>query len=711
MLTAPSTNPNSLEFSMNARTLALAALCFALTGPLHAQFAVNTTDVPAAAPGNDSETEQVDFGDLDLDGDWDAVFADGGDAGSDQNRVWINLGGLQGGVTGQFEDQTDVRMPAILDQSRDVELADIDADGDLDLYVANTASLSTANVDRFHINVGGRQGGSLGYFVDETASRWIGLGGPGSSVWPDLVQPGGGFYDWTSDGEFADLDNDGDLDLFKSTVGSAHSGLVPSRIFLNDGNGYFEEFNPAGVQLTGINLSVGSPAIWAEGLQQVNTADTSGAFADISAVAVDSDLMDVDGDLDLDILMGDRENDPRLFHNRLEGQLLAFRDLTGGSFAGDHSTGGGNYEQELGDLDGDGDVDLFGLNWLGFTDRTFENDGSGFFSDPTSLAGSGADDEEGDFLDYDNDGDLDLLVGNFSGSDKLYRNDLVAGEFTLEFLGRVVAGAAGGTTRDIEVADLDGDGDYDAMTADRNDANDYYENVTDVPDVHAPYLPALDVLGDGPSALAGRAVRAQVYDNAPYYITWYNETALEVHVDGKLVDTVPMRSSGGQVFRGEVPGNLVGAVTYRVVSSDEYGNTGASAEVAYAATGPVGSSVGTGSNGPLGEPVLRALSTSFSGTKTYLAAENVSPGAQGFVAFARNALTPGVNLGNGLVVNVSAPFIAVVPVTANGEGCSVVAAQVPAGTAGLTVAAQFIALDGVGGATWASSKALLLPLL
>ena len=76
-----------------------------------------------------------------------------------------------------------------------------------------------------------------------------------------------------------------------------------------------------------------------------------------------------------------------------------------------------------------------------------------------------------------------------------------------------------------------------------------------------------------------------VYDNAPYYITWYNPTQLNYRVDGGAVTSVTALSSGGQVFRGEIPGNLVGTIEYWFTSQDEYGNAGQSATLSYVANG------------------------------------------------------------------------------------------------------------------------------
>ena len=94
------------------------------------------------------------------------------------------------------------------------------------------------------------------------------------------------------------------------------------------------------------------------------------------------------------------------------------------------------------------------------------------------------------------------------------------------------------------------DGDYDVLVAAGfNQTNHFFRNVTEVADVHPPYLPNVEQVGDQAAAAAPVRVRAHVYDNAPYYITWYNPTVLEVTVDGVALPALPARSSAGQVFR------------------------------------------------------------------------------------------------------------------------------------------------------------------
>src|SRR6185503_841966 len=155
-----------------------------------------------------------------------------------------------------------------------------------------------------------------------------------------------------------------------------------------------------------------------------NTTDGSGTSCDIAATPLGIEVGDIDGDFDLDFLLGARNEDPRMFANRLGGSSIAparpdgelgFRDVTGIVYPAGYVQGSsGHYEQEMGDMDGDGDLDIYGLNWwftgFKFDEITLTNDGDGTFSNPFKLPSSGDDDNEGDFFDYDLDGDLDLYV-------------------------------------------------------------------------------------------------------------------------------------------------------------------------------------------------------------------------------------------------------------------------------------------------------------
>jgi hypothetical protein len=99
-----------MKYLRDLASLVAATALLAAPG-LSQSFSNNLTDIPTGGNANSSTTENVDFGDVDGDGDLDAVFADGGTDGNDRNRLWINQGNLQAGTLGVFADRTSTQMP------------------------------------------------------------------------------------------------------------------------------------------------------------------------------------------------------------------------------------------------------------------------------------------------------------------------------------------------------------------------------------------------------------------------------------------------------------------------------------------------------------------------------------------------------------------------------------------------------------------------
>ena len=521
------------------------------------------------------------------------------------------------------------------------------------------------------------------------------------------------------------------MDLVHSSYGGSMSGQIPTRLFLNDGLGFFKEFNPSGFQLAGSAIPAGSPGLWCEGVQTTNTSNTTGTECDIASNPQDIDLGDVDGDFDLDILHGSVSAETRFFDNRLEENggspsALGFRDVTHAVFPPNWTTGSGHYEQELGDLDGDNDWDILGVDWLaggvGFTDALLRNEG-GAFSSLGSLPESGGDSNEGDFGDFgdfDNDGDLDIFISSYVGVDVLYENS-GSGSYT-----KLPSGPAGSGLEDSGVfsgawdadwCDVDGDGDYDIFSAqDSNRPILYWQNQTDIADATPPRVSPTEAIGDQTAGIFGSAdfpVRTHVYDNSAYYTTWYNETSLVVEVDGIQVDKLSAVSSGGQVFRATLPSNLVGQVTYRFESADEYGNTGVSSDTSYNATTALTleNTFGTGTAGTTGlvhEIHLRGLATA--GKNLYLSIETNSTPTIYIMTLSSGSIapTPITDLG---ILNID-PFnilLQRVGVT-NASGTHVrkfaISETVPSG---FSIYAQIFGLDGTGGDTYSSSRGLEIP--
>jgi hypothetical protein len=558
-----------------SRVVCSILLTCALAPSSAAQVFVNSPGNLPFGSGNNGATMQVDFADVDLDGDVDVACADGGQIGNAQSRLWINLGGLQGGTQGLFVDETAARLPAVLDQTRDVDFADYDGDGDPDLYCVNVSNL-TNQPSRFWTNMGGLQGGTSGFFSDQTAARWVGLGGPGSSIWPSLVLAGGGFASWPEDQAFADVDGDGDLDLVASALGQGFNGFEPTRVFLNDGAGFFSEFNPSGFQLASAGIANGNPGLWCEGTQASNTPDSSGASCDIAGRILDVDVVDLDSDLDLDFIqMKQTAGATRAFRNRSETGTLAFRDVSSATFPS--GTGSGQrYEMDLGDLDGDADIDIYGVNWAtgSFADGTLTGTALGVFGAPVQVPSTAFDTDAGELVDYDDDGRIDMFLGRYIQADRLMRN-VSAGTIAFQYIPGGVFEGTPILCWDADVADVDGDGRDDILKA-HEGANRLLLNTGGQADTHAPRVVRLEQPADQDTQGQPIAIRAQVYDNASELVTARNATTLYYQVDAGATQTVPMRWMGGQIVHAELPGSAYGHVKYFAVSQDSAGNQGSS---------------------------------------------------------------------------------------------------------------------------------------
>ena len=177
---------------------------------------------------------------------------------------------------------------------------------------------------------------------------------------------------------------------------------------------------------------------------------------------------DYDGDGYDDLYVANGNTANKLYRNNGDG---TFTDVTTAAGVGDT---GNSISSVWGDYDDDGDLDLNVGNY-GQANKLYRNNGDGTFTDVTSAAGVG---DTGiswalSWGDYDKDGRLDLYVANGGQANKLYRNNR-DGTFT------DVASAAGvgdtGNSYGSSWVDFDNDGNLDYHVANRGQANKLYRN-------------------------------------------------------------------------------------------------------------------------------------------------------------------------------------------------------------------------------------------
>ncbi|HPF10135.1 MAG TPA: VCBS repeat-containing protein [Flavobacteriaceae bacterium] len=290
--------------------------------------------------------------------------------------------------------------------SMDVEAADVDGDGDLDLVIA-------AEYQR-----------NLLFFNDGTGQ----FSEDPSRLFPEKNTGDGFMGEDSEDIAFADFDQDGDLDvLFVSEDTVYHELLV------NDGTGSFTfivyEFPSSTANAVAVldlnNDDYPDIIIGNNGQNQVYLNNQDLTFSEAPArwpVNVegtqDLKLVDLDGDGDMDIIEGiDLGTNNVLINtngffteenNRLPSHpfVVETRKVT------------------LADVNGDGfkDVFLSTVNFVGNANnqnRLYLNDGNGFFMDAsdTHLPIYDRFTLDAVFVDYDADGDLDLITTDFQNPD------------------------------------------------------------------------------------------------------------------------------------------------------------------------------------------------------------------------------------------------------------------------------------------------------
>ncbi|GGF03992.1 FG-GAP-like repeat-containing protein [Hymenobacter cavernae] len=315
-----------------------------------------------------------------------------------------------------------------------IATGDVDGDGDLDLAVASGYSIVNVRLNNGNGTYSGGQDVSVG------------------QIPRDLI--------------FGDVDNDGDLDLL---VDDDQNATISVR--LNNGSGFFSGSQEVPVGNSPQSQTLGD--IDGDGDLDLVTANASGTasvrfntggiFSGTQEVSLGGaplrvTLGDVDSDGDLDLLTA---NSTGVVNVRLNDGAGTFSGTT------NVPVNGYAYSLATGDIDKDGDLDLVVGNFYGSDGSSATNtvsvrlnNGDGTFSGSQEVL-IGAYVAKVELGDVDGDGDLDLLAANFlntSGAVSVRTNN---GTGTFTGVQEVAVLQPSG----LAIGDVDGDGDLDILTS------------------------------------------------------------------------------------------------------------------------------------------------------------------------------------------------------------------------------------------------------
>ncbi len=420
-------------------------------------------------------------------------------ANSGANKVWFSNGDRT------FTAGADLGS----DDDTNVALADFEGDGDLDAFVTRLVGFPSPN------------------------GVWLNDGSGGFSAGMDSLGSGSSYAV-----ALVDMDNDSDPDAFVANSGpnkvysNSFQDPVPPGFFAHSGqelDGFFSTVVVGDVDgdndLDAITGGYDYSYIWVN--QGGDQAGTEGVYSQGQTLPVeardDIALGDVDGDSDLDLVVGlSLVGDPTLLYLNQGG----LQGGTQGMFADSgQNLGNGHNAVELGDVDGDTDLDMMLLKFGGPGQLLINQGGDqggtpGQFQDSgQAFSGEGFPDDI-DLHDLDNDTDLDLFITNideaiwlndgngvFSSTGELglsadkagfgdFDNDADADIFAITLnYNRIYTnqgGAQGGTLgtfaeggqllneggQAVEIGDLTGDGIPDAFVTGYNNFNIWHSNGT-----------------------------------------------------------------------------------------------------------------------------------------------------------------------------------------------------------------------------------------
>lgn len=303
--------------------------------------------------------------------------------------------------------------------SRSCSFADIDNDGDPDLLFQGNGPSGNRDAARQLF---------LNNFVPSGELTFTNISATAGISAPDTTG-------WSAG--WADVDGDGFVDVY---LGQSNTGSSPAGDhFRNLGNLTFDNVSASTINDPGFVQNVA----WAdmnnddlldlllcmEGpeMHELYLQQEAGSFLQLGATVgfhvphgtkgYGMAVGDADQDGDLDVYMSTCRGGGNIRNNFFENRLipdgvLFFQDIadTNGTQYMDNS-----YNAEFLDFDNDGWLDLFVIGADQFDSKIFRNNGDGSYTDVADIVGrplidfNGGDLNGGKALDYDNDGDLDLF--------------------------------------------------------------------------------------------------------------------------------------------------------------------------------------------------------------------------------------------------------------------------------------------------------------
>jgi hypothetical protein len=413
----------------------------------------------------DDVTWDTVFGDMDNDGDLDYVSVNR--YREHTAKIHVNDG------NGIFDKTLDVPSTQG-DDSMDIKLADVNADGLSDILIANSLDEENGTTSKFFINRGNLSfdlaDGQLGepncetkgidiVDIDNDGYYDIILGnyniadmiyrndGTGKFAKSDVEIPS---YQTTAIAT-ADVNNDGFVDVILGNAADGHY-----RVYLNDGEGLRPNLAPDAPMM--LKSKIDGDAVhvsWEPGfdpsgspLQFTDSGESIGC-SNAARLAV----ADLNGDNQPDIVVGNGEElrqGSEIYINDGMGHFISSSQTFDEYFLRD---------MVVGDIDGDRNVDWV-IGTQGDGVKVLKNDGSGVFRIWQAIGSKEVYVRAVDLGDVDSDGDLDLLYG--SVGNRIYLND---GNGSFSDSGQDLGDHY--LTQVVKFADLNGDGHLDFVQGNR----------------------------------------------------------------------------------------------------------------------------------------------------------------------------------------------------------------------------------------------------